>query len=262
MVISHKYKYLFLEIPLTGSWSIQQELSKYYDGHQILHKHATYPEFLRIADHDEKDFFVFATVRNPLDEAVSGYFKLLTDHKNVFSKGDDAVKSNIIDYSNILTYKKLKDKNQDFETLFLEKRIWERPYSSQIDVSQPFLDYVIKFERIDEGFANALSQIGIEQIRPLPRKNKTKGRRSDWESYYTPRMIEKAKIIYGPFMERWGYEFPASWGDLKVSRRKRFEYKLVNRLKLWYLMDIRYNNSIPSIIIRKSHAYLKTFLYR
>jgi hypothetical protein len=262
MIISHKHRYLFLEIPLTGSWSIRRELSIHYDGVPILHKHATYPEFLQIANNAEKDYFVFACVRNPLDKTVSGYFKVITDHKDLYLKADDSLSSNLIDYSDYLAHRQLSKSNQDFETVFTRPRVWERPYSSMIDVSQPFLDYVIKFENLNDGFAEVLSNFGINQIRPLPRRNVTGGRQSEWQSYYTPRMIEKAKLIYGPFMERWGYEFPSSWGDYKVSKRKRAEYKLVNRMKLEYLTHVRYNNSIPATAIRKVHAYLKTFLYR
>jgi hypothetical protein len=45
MIVSHQYKCLFMEIPLTASWAISQELCRYYGGASILHKHATYVEF-------------------------------------------------------------------------------------------------------------------------------------------------------------------------------------------------------------------------
>jgi len=56
-----------------------------YEGQPILYKHATYPEFLRVATDDEKTYFAFSTIRNPLDQAVSRFFKLKTDHKGQFS---------------------------------------------------------------------------------------------------------------------------------------------------------------------------------
>src|SRR5262245_27774439 len=80
MVISHKHRYLFVEIPNTGSTAISAELRRHYDGEPVLHKHATYGEFLRLASRDQRTYFVFGTVRNPLDLAVTEYFKLKTNH--------------------------------------------------------------------------------------------------------------------------------------------------------------------------------------
>ena len=79
MIISHEYKYLFIEIPLTASWAIQLELCQFYGGAPILHKHATYAEFRNIASEEELNYLVFATVRNPLDKIVSRYHKIVND---------------------------------------------------------------------------------------------------------------------------------------------------------------------------------------
>ena len=95
MIISHTHKYLFVEIPLTASYAIRHELCEYYGGVPILHKHASFPDFLQIAAPHERDYFVFATVRNPLDETVSRYCKLRCDHKGTFSDpGDDTSRLN------------------------------------------------------------------------------------------------------------------------------------------------------------------------
>tara|TARA_R110002124_G_scaffold175649_1_gene343464 strand:- start:41 stop:211 length:171 start_codon:yes stop_codon:yes gene_type:complete len=56
MIISHKYKYLFVEVPHTGSTSISEELVANYDGHPILKKHSQYIDFLRQASKEEKDY--------------------------------------------------------------------------------------------------------------------------------------------------------------------------------------------------------------
>ena len=49
------------------------ELCENYAGEMILHKHASYDEYLAQANPDEKRYFSFAGVRNPLDVAVSRY---------------------------------------------------------------------------------------------------------------------------------------------------------------------------------------------
>ena len=85
MIISRKHNYVFVEMPRTGCTAVGKELLSQYGGERILRKHSTYPDFLRIATDDEKRYFVFSGVRNPLDDAVSHYFKLKTDHHSRFS---------------------------------------------------------------------------------------------------------------------------------------------------------------------------------
>ena len=38
MIISHKHKYVFVELPQTASSAIAKELKANYDGHEILFK--------------------------------------------------------------------------------------------------------------------------------------------------------------------------------------------------------------------------------
>lgn len=260
MVISHRYKYLFIEIPLTASWAIHHELCTYYDGQLILHKPASYPEFRRIATDEEKKYFVFASVRNPLDAMVSGFFKYKTDHKRVFSNSEESLKYQIIDYADVNFYKHIRKSNITFESAFLSPKVWERPYSDMIEVSSDHLDFIIRYERLQEDFAEVLRLLGLEPVRPVPVTNKTQNRKANWESYYTPRMVEKAKRICGPFMHKWGYEFPPEWGDHQVSWQKQLEFRLANVMKKIYLVHFRYNDGPYARTVRKLHAQLRKIM--
>jgi hypothetical protein len=42
MLIKHRYKYMYIEIPHTTSTTLSQELNGYYDGKTTLYKHAHY----------------------------------------------------------------------------------------------------------------------------------------------------------------------------------------------------------------------------
>lgn len=70
VIISDRHRYLFVELPRTGSTAVHRELKARYDGTPILTKHATYRDFLKVATENQKRYFVFSSVRNPLDDAV------------------------------------------------------------------------------------------------------------------------------------------------------------------------------------------------
>src|SRR6056297_2645448 len=106
MIISQKYKYLFLETPRTGSTTISRELRQHYGGQPIMRKHTTYVEYEKFIRQGEKGYLIFAGVRNPLDDAVSRYFKLLHNHggemtneKLHYAKGGYVTKKTLKKYS-------------------------------------------------------------------------------------------------------------------------------------------------------------------
>ena len=49
MIISHKYKFLFIGLPFSASSAITKELHKEYEGKPCLRKHSLYHEFLKVA---------------------------------------------------------------------------------------------------------------------------------------------------------------------------------------------------------------------
>jgi hypothetical protein len=253
MIISHMYRYLFIEVPLTGSWAIGNELCQYYEGVPVLHKHACLPEFRKIATKDEQDYFVFATVRNPLDEVVSRYFKLMSNYKQVFS-GPEAVEASLSDYSDLEKYNFVRETNASFSDYFIQYH--QHTFSSIIDFSAPGLSYVIRFEHLQEDFAEVLRRLRIEQVRPIPVTNKTPRRNDEWQEYYTERLIPQAKRVFGPFMDRWGYQMPVSWGAIQVKKQDQLRYWFMRSLRYIYFIHFRYNQAKPAKVVRALRARL------
>jgi hypothetical protein len=247
MIISHRYRYIFIEVPLTGSWAIRQELCNYYGGEPILHKHATYEEFLHKATTHEKNYFSFATVRNPLDAAVSQFFKLKTNYKGVFTDSL-AIAELLVDQVDLKKFRFIQATNASFEDYF--RRYHRRPYQTMMDRSVKRLSYVIRYERLQEGFSEVLQILGLEQVQPVPVVNKTPGRCPDWQSYYTPGIIEQAKHKFGPCMRRLGYQFPVEWGPAKPHLADEIVYWILSWPRHLYLTYFRYNSGVLGRVAR------------
>jgi hypothetical protein len=239
VIISHEHRYLFVELPRTGSTAIRRELREQYDGAPILHKHATYLEFTRQASEDEKRYFVFSGIRHPLDDAVSRYFKLKTDHKQRFSDPEHhqrrrGLLNSVVDRR---MYDYLRRTDADFSAFFLH--FYVLPYDTWASLSHRSFDYVIRFERLVDDFDAALRAIGIEPKRPLPHVNPTGQRARSFADYYSPAAIRRARRVIGPYMERWGYEFPDSWAVDPPTRLHRLGYEGFSRLAQVYWRSLR-----------------------
>lgn len=239
MIISHTYKYVFVELPRTGSTAISRELRDLYDGQLILRKHSTYRDFLKVASPVEKTYFVFGGIRNPLDDAVSYYFKLKTNHKQKFTDPNKlSRRKGLVNYIDNKLFHFLQRTDADFSSFFL--RYYVVPYNTWASLSHKEFDFVIKFEQIQEDFAKVLELIGIEPKRPLPLINKTNGKGRNYATYYTPAAIKRAKRVFGPYMEQWGYEFPPEWGDATVPWWNQIEFEFLNVFRNMYWKHLRF----------------------
>jgi hypothetical protein len=230
MIISHKYRYLYIQIPHTASSAIGRELCDMYDGSKILKKHSQYYEFKKQATEKEKKYFVFANVRNPLDEAVSMYFKLKTNHKGNYTNPKLLLMhGGRLPKRTLRKYNFIQRTNADFSTYF--KKFPNYPRTGMIRSTRQACDFIIHFENLQDDFSKVLKLIGIEQKRPLPHINPTKSKDQDYLFYFNKDIIDKAKKIYGPFMKKWGYHFPTSWGNYHVSYSSKIIFNIIDILK-------------------------------
>lgn len=68
MHVSRTYRFVYIGIPRTASKSMYQWLSQNF-GSESIGGHHDY-----LVPHEFEDYFIFTTVRNPYDRAVSGWF--------------------------------------------------------------------------------------------------------------------------------------------------------------------------------------------
>ena len=226
MIISHRYKYVFVELPHTGSTAISAELRELYDGSKILRKHARYSEFLRTASSTEREYFAFSCIRHPLDVAVSVYFRYKTDHLGRYSEPRGSVTR-----SDVELFRFIQRTGADFSTYLRHAYGRPIPYDNFSREAHRDLDFVLRFESLADDFSKVLTLIGIEPRRPLPVANSTSERSSDFASYYAPEVVALAKWVFGPFMERWGYEFPPGWGSPRAPFTARVAFHVVGALR-------------------------------
>jgi hypothetical protein len=238
MIISHRHRYVFVELPRTGSSAVRRELRELYDGVPILHKHSTYDEFRRQASADERQYFVFSAIRNPLDDAVSRYFKIKTDQRQRFS--DVSRQRHQRPLNTMLDarmFRYVARTGADFSDFFLH--FYRLPFDTWASLDHRRFDHVMRFEHLADDFAAVLRRIGIEPVRPLPSRNATGERERSFASYYTPPARRRARRVFGPYMRRWGYEFPADWELPAPSTLHELSYLAFSRVARAYWTHIR-----------------------
>jgi len=225
MIISHKHKYLFIEIAHTGSSAISDTLCELYDGKTILHKHANYREFEKNASEEEKNYFVFAAVRNPLDDAATSYQKYINYPREKY-KGNKR-NEKICDF--------IKNDDNDFGDYL--KAFYMHPYTNQLNDNKRYCNYIMRYENLSEELSKVLRLLGIKEIKPLPTRNKTEGKKNYLEYYPKEKdVIMHVKKNFGPFMSEWGYNFPQSWSDIDINSTTRLitqiEYEFIKKVTL------------------------------
>lgn len=200
MLLSPKYRFLFIHIAKTGGTSVRAALEGlrwrdpwYYpmflcsrlshlSGHRIATKLPRHAKVIAAKELLPKTYFdglfKFAFVRNPWDLQVSSFHHIRRERPHHLGG------------------------NTTFEDFLRWKLDPERPYQYHLDTSiTPQSDYLIdlhgeilvdfigRYERLHEDFASACARIGI---RPpaLPHARQAKDRKQDYRSYYTDATAE------------------------------------------------------------------------
>jgi hypothetical protein len=249
VIISHEHRYVFIELPRTGSSTINHELRRNYGGEWMLGKHSTYQDFLRVATPDERTYFAFAGIRNPLDVTVSRYVQVRTDARQRFTDpGKRARRTSLPEQIESRVFDWVRRNDASFEQ-FLLHWYW-LPYDTWSSVDHRRLDFVVRFESLSDDFAEAIRRIGLTPKRKLPARNVTGGRSRSLDDYYTSEATRRrAAWVFGPYMREWDYDFPESWGDLPVPIWSEAEQRLLRFYRGLYWRFVR---SAPTVTPRKN----------
>jgi hypothetical protein len=205
MIISHKYKYIFIGLPLSGSSAISKELIESYDGQLILKKHSNIPYLLiKNKKIKIKDYFIFGVFRDPTEIDYSHYFKLKNNTKGVYTDPKYLkVNGGNISKKRLRLFDQVTSNHWTFSD-YIKRRFISVPYDSDFSVNKKYFNYVIAFNNLPEGFENALLKCGITPIRQLPLYNKTKKKQKtlfiptneEIMKYYSPFIYENSIYVY------------------------------------------------------------------
>jgi hypothetical protein len=226
MILSHTHQFVFISNGKTGTSSVEAALSEYQEGTEfevgvqgLYHEKHIPPFILRsmLGPAVWEDYFTFCFVRNPWDWFVSQFFwnwtpdpisKKALLHSPVQTVREYWAKQEVRQELRTLDRFSEKEIHETYELLGRYRGIYEADSLFQYNyVYDPgdrrLVDFVGRFERIEDDFSRAMNRIGIEEH--LPHRNPTDHR--DFRSYYTPDTAELIGELYKKDVEEFNYEF-------------------------------------------------------
>lgn len=200
MLLSTKYRFLFVHIAKTGGTSVRTALERlrwrdpwYYamfvcsrlshlSGHRLASKLPRHAKIVAAKELLPKEYFdslfKFAFVRNPWDLQVSSFHHIRRERPHYLGG------------------------NETFEDFLRWKLDPQRPYQYHVDTSitlqtdylidlsgQIVVDFIGRYEQLHEDFATACKRIGIAGP-ALPHERKANDRKKDYRSYYNDQTAE------------------------------------------------------------------------
>ncbi len=216
MLLSHRYKFLFVHIAKTGGTSVRAALNPlrwrdplYYltfpahkvsglTGHRLglkfpRHAHIVAAQEM-LPDTYFSKLYKFAFVRNPWDLQVSSFHHIMRERPDAMN--------GITDFNEFMRYK--------FDP--------ERPYQYHIDTSlslqsdylvdlhgKLLTDYLGRYESLEGDFNQLVSQLNLP-VGPLPHRRKATDRKS-YQTYYEPEVVDMVAGHFAADIERLGYQF-------------------------------------------------------
>lgn len=245
MIVSHKYKYIFLKPRKVAGTSVQVALAKHCGDEDIVTPTSSYTKDVDATAYDDNarnfegyfnhmrpwrlqqklsaeewdGYFKFSIVRNPWDMLVSRYFWNMRglvpqmSPMEVIRKEIGRSPFNIDSWGKLffavkreLTGGRLKE-DDTFED-FLKKLPHNVSNTSYYfdKKNNEICDFVIRFEHLDEDYKKLCEQVGVP-YEPLP-SLKTKTRKSrDYREFYTDETREWVAKEFAKEIEHFGYTF-------------------------------------------------------
>ena len=204
MIVSHRHRFIFFAVPRTGTHAIraalgpllgdddwqQQSLTEVVrspvpDLARIGHGHISLGQARACLPTETRDYFKFAFVRNPYDRFVSACAML--NKRNPGYRGRETAFM-----KRALTVPRFR------------QRVLVRPQVDMLvdETGEVGMDYVGRYETLQQCFGEACRQIGIAEI-DLERSNVSE--HDEYASYYDDELLANVTAFYRHDFEVLGY---------------------------------------------------------
>lgn len=218
MLVSLRYKFIFVHIAKTGGTSVRAALNGYkwrdpyrmlqfvcsrmsgFTGHRLgckIPRHARAIAAMEMLPREMFErFFKFAFVRNPWDLQVSSFHHIRRERPHLLEQ------AGIRDFESFLGWK------------IKEKRNYHYIIDTSIELQSDYLidlhgnvivDFIGKYEQLEDDFEEACRRIGIRPPQ-LPHKRKATDR-THYRKYYTDETAGLVAEHFKPDVEMFGYTF-------------------------------------------------------
>lgn len=216
MLLSLRYKFLFVHIAKTGGTSIRAALRSYKwkDPYRIpmffcsrisslthhrmgckIPRHAKAIAAYEMLPRELfNELFKFAFVRNPWDLQVSSYHHIKRERPHLLKQIDD--------FESFLRWK--LDSNRPYEYIIDTSIELQSDYLIDLN-GNIIVDYIGRYERLEDDFQEVCRRIGIRPPR-MPHKRKARDRKP-YQSYYSERTSKLIADYFRRDIEMFGYTY-------------------------------------------------------
>ncbi len=218
MLVSHKFRFIFVHIAKTGGTSIRSALTPILlkdpyrfvqyllnrlsdlTSHRVgvkFPRHARIIAAMEILPRDYFDsMFKFAFVRNPWDLQVSSYHHVRRERPHLLK--------NVSSFEDFLKWKLEEERPYHY---ILDASA-EPQWYSLIDIQgRCVMDFIGRFETLERDFYKVCKRIGFKPIPSLPHKRKALDRQRDYRAYYSDWAAELVAKHFKLDIENLGYNF-------------------------------------------------------
>jgi hypothetical protein len=178
----------------------------------VQRKHCTLAQLLAhgiLTDAQRRSVFACGAVRNPFDSLVSLYTKLALKYQPGLEDPNSWVHK-AKGYVDAMEFCRTHTFSEWIERQYATG-MWDRLRGAgKRTLNAPYVegvDYVMRFERLQHDFSEALSQAGIARDLTIPSLNVTADRDKDYRRYYTPSARRIVEYVLDRELARFGYEF-------------------------------------------------------
>ena len=216
MLLSHRYKFLFVHIAKTGGTSARTALARkaiwdpyrlpmwccsklsHLTGHKLGSKFPRHSKIIAAKEMLPNEFFdslfKFAFVRNPWDLQVSSFHHIRRERPQY-----------LFGHDNFKDFMKFK---------FDPEREYQYHIDTSIELQSDYLvdlhgniitDFIGRYENLRDDFAEACDNIGIKST--LPEKRISRDRKKDFRSYYDDETTEMVAKHFKQDIELLNYNF-------------------------------------------------------